>query len=711
MSRVSDLLARVAESNPELAKALEAEVNTLASRREFGLNFERHIPEEIRLPGRVAHRGDKVVFVAPRENPDEEVDGRTWLVIRITKKAKRSVADLVELSSLDEQPATAERAVDDLAVIAEFRDPIYPGLRSTGKVERAGEKPWHTVINGENYHVLEMLGFAYEGAVDCIYIDPPYNTRDKDWKYNNDYVDSDDAYRHSKWLAMMERRLKLAKRLLNPMNSVLIVTIDEKEYLRLGLLLEQVFPASDIQMITTVINPKGSARSGRFSRVDEYVFFVMVGASRVRPWTSDMLRPVTAATRQVRWAGLMRQGEGSRRERIPSMYFPIYIDAESGEFHSAGEPPPLGVTPSEVEGPARTVVLWPVDKSGRDMMWRLNPASVREYVTEGYLKFGRRDPETGVRPVLYLQQGILDAIESGEVEVVGRDSEGAVVLEFADRLGTRKPTTTWNMTSHSASEHGSTILKAFIPGRRFPYPKSLYAVEDALRFFVADKPDAVILDFFAGSGTTTHAVMRLNRQDGGQRQSICVTNNEVSDAEARDLSAKGHRAGDPEWEALGICEHITKPRITAAVTGETPDGRPVAGNYKFTDEFPYAAGLDENVEFFDLTYEDPERVRHDLAFKAIDPMLWLRAGAQGSRLVQHGVGRALANRYGVLFDVDAAAEFVEDVRKADGLRVAYIVTDDEKQFQIVAGQLPERVETVRLYEAYLRTFRINLGEE
>src|SRR3712207_3529014 len=121
--------------------------------------------------------------------------------------------------------------------------------------------------------------FTYQGRVDAIYIDPPYNTRDKDWKYNNDYVDSDDDYRHSKWLAMMERRLNIAKDLLNPVASVLIVTIDEKEYLRLGLLLEQVFENARIQMVSAQINPANSARPGAFARNDEYIYFVMFGSA------------------------------------------------------------------------------------------------------------------------------------------------------------------------------------------------------------------------------------------------------------------------------------------------------------------------------------------------------------------------------------------------------------------------------------------------
>src|SRR6202035_496972 len=105
-------------------------------------------------------------------------------------------------------------AVADLIVVAEFKDYIYPGLVSTEKVGRGDDKPFHTVINGENFHVLEALTFTHRGKIDAIYIDPPYNSGAKDWKYNNDYVEREDLYRHSKWLAMMERRLQVARSLL-----------------------------------------------------------------------------------------------------------------------------------------------------------------------------------------------------------------------------------------------------------------------------------------------------------------------------------------------------------------------------------------------------------------------------------------------------------------------------------------------------------------
>ena len=282
MSRLSNLLRQVETQNPQLAADLKREIEALSGRRAFGLNFERHIPETVELPGRPVRRGDKVRFLPERGEKPSSVDRRLWRITQIRQTDEGRVADLARQQGPEAEYQTASRAVDDLVVVAEFRDPIYPGLVSTGKVERGGDRPFHTVINAENFHALQVLLYTHEGKVDAIYIDPPYNTGARDWKYNNDYVDSDDAYRHSKWLAMMERRLKLATRLLNPEGSVLIVTIDEKEYLRLGLLLEQLFPTARIQMVSTNVNPAAASRAGAFGRSDEYIFFVMLGVAPAR---------------------------------------------------------------------------------------------------------------------------------------------------------------------------------------------------------------------------------------------------------------------------------------------------------------------------------------------------------------------------------------------------------------------------------------------
>lgn len=221
------------------------------------------------------------------------------------------------------------------------------------------------------------------------------------------------------------------------------------------------------------------------------------------------------------------------------------------------------------------------------------------------------------------------------------------------------------------------------------------------------------MDFFAGSGTTAHAVMRLNRQDGGLRQSISVTNNEVSDAEARDLRSKGHQPGDPEWEALGIFEHITRPRIMAAVTGVRPDGNQVGGDYKFADEFPMADGFEENVEFFELTYLDAAQIEVHLAFAGIAPLLWLRAGGRGPIIrecVDHA-GRkkpyAWTEQYGVLFNTDRWRSFVSKL--PDTATTVYIVTDSVTEFSHIAGEFAGHLDVVRLYERYATTFAVNGG--
>lgn len=205
--------------------------------------------------------------------------------------------------------------------------------------------------------------------------------------------------------------------------------------------------------------------------------------------------------------------------------------------------------------------------------------------------------------------------------------------------------------------------------------------------------------------------MRLNRQDGGRRQCISVTNNEVAADEHRALREKGLRPGDPEWEQWGICDHITKPRVAAAITGKTPDDQPIQGDYKFTDEFPMAEGFEENAEFFTLTYETPVSVSHHAAFTRIAPLLWLRAGSRGRRIDRlPAEGWAVVVGYGLLIDMDNAAPFYKAIANADGLRIAYIVTDDERRFQAVARHLPAHVEPVRLYESYLTNFSFANGE-
>jgi adenine-specific DNA-methyltransferase len=723
VSRLTDLLAQTKVKDAQLGADLEREFRALSSRLSFGLNFERHRPEAVELPVRPIRKGDKVRVLPPRGST-KKGDHRLWLVRKIRSGGQGKVADL-ELANVTE-PQSQTVALDDLIVVAEFKGTIFPGLVSTGKVTRGDKKPWHTVISGENYHVLKALTYTHRGRVDAIYIDPPYNTGAKDWKYNNDYVEGDDLYRHSKWLAMMERRLLLAKELLNPSDSVLIVTVDEKEYLRLGLLLEQLFPEARIQMISTMINPKGSARGKEFYRVDEYIFFLTFGSAAVQAFRIPGLCIANTDNSQddeaagddhdrelpnVRWASLLRSGKGAQREDSHLKFYPIYVDSRQLKIIGCGEVLPLEASPKLVSADPNIRVCWPMRQDGSEGRWQLKVESFRKLLDEGHVKIG----SFGKNKVTfyYLMDGQRKKLLTGELVVTGHDEYGGIMVGYANaRSISGRPKTQWAATSHSATDHGTSILRKLIPGRSFPYPKSLYAVEDALRFFIGKNINAVVLDFFAGSGTTAHAIMRLNHQDAGQRQCISVTNNEVAADEHKELREQHLRPGDPDWEKCGICDYITKPRVAAAITGKTPDGKPIEGDYKFTDEFPMADGFEENAEFFTLTYETPVAVNHNRAFERIAPLLWLRAGSTGRRIDKLPLaGWDVADSYGILVELDKATYFLRAVSGSEGLRIAYIVTDDERRFQALAQRLPQGVDAVRLYESYLTNFAFANGDD
>ena len=298
----------------------------------------------------------------------------------------------------------------------------------------------------------------------------------------------------------------------------------------------------------------------------------------------------------------------TRDKGRPNQFYPIHIDpiGESGPFVARiGEPIPREVDLHSIPDEPGLVTLWPVNPGGIEMTWGMVPQTLQRTIDGGFARVGEGHAANAPYVIAYVTTDAQDRVATGEYLVTGVRSDGSKIVTIPGGRAS-KPTTVWRETSHDAGAHGTGLLRSLIPGRRFPFPKSLYAVEDTVRFFVKNKPDAVVLDFFAGSGTTAHAVMRLNRQDRGRRQSIMVTNNEVSVDEAKELRNRGLRPGDPEWEEQGIFEHITRPRMTAAITGKTPEGEPIAGDYKFTDEFPMADGFEENVAFLELRYLDAD---------------------------------------------------------------------------------------------------------
>lgn len=273
MAVLDELVSQI--ENPELRARIKGEVEKMAKQKKFGLVFEEHLPECTPLWDIPVKKGCKVALKAGQVSD-------FYTVLKIENG--------VALCINKDKSATAEFAVDELVTVAEFGEPIYPYLKPIDSVCNAPDSDlWHTLIEADNYHALHLLKYLYAGKVDCIYIDPPYNTGARDWKYNNDYVDGADQYRHSKWLSMMQKRLKLAKDLLNPKDSVLIVTIDEKEYLHLGCLLEEMFPEANIQMVTIVTNPFGQERNHQLARVEEYAYFLFFGNAAPCSQSDDLL--------------------------------------------------------------------------------------------------------------------------------------------------------------------------------------------------------------------------------------------------------------------------------------------------------------------------------------------------------------------------------------------------------------------------------------
>jgi len=246
VAKIEDLIRQV--SDERLRDELANEVRELKKHKRFGLVFEEHLPEMLRLPKAVIRVGN---VVAHRNSSGSEV----WRVLEITGK-KAKCRQPLNPTKYD-QEVLKDFPLDELVLVVHFGEPIYPVLTPIDRVERGGpDKPWHILINADNYHALQLLLYSHERKIDLIYIDPPYNTGARDWKYNNDYVDRSDIWRHSKWLSMMKKRLLLAKRLLKP-DGVLVIAIDDNEARHLGTLLDELLPEFDATAITVVHNPRG----------------------------------------------------------------------------------------------------------------------------------------------------------------------------------------------------------------------------------------------------------------------------------------------------------------------------------------------------------------------------------------------------------------------------------------------------------------------
>ena len=370
--------------------------------------------------------------------------------------------------------------------------------------------PVNILIEGDNYHALSVLNFTHQGKIDFIYIDPPYNTGARDWKYNNDYVDDSDSFRHSKWLSFMDKRLRLAKNLLKD-DGVICVTIDDYELPRLWMNMEEIF-GHDNHLGTLVIrnNPKGRMTKRKLSLVHEYaLFFGKTSESFVRklPVAPEDKTHNYQKDDDGNWylqVNLRKQGVDSsavnKAGKLSDRYYPIYFDPKTGQVSSIKKLP-VEILPIDPTGQKR---IWRRSKDVIDQMCKTGDLWVKKQATNGY----------------------------------------QVYYKFRGGLEGQTPQSIWYDAEFSASEYGTSTLDKILGKREmFQYPKSPFAVMKSILSGTNDK-DATILDFFAGSGTTGQAVLELNKQDGGGRRFILCTNNENN-----------------------ICDEVCYPRVKKVISG------------------------------------------------------------------------------------------------------------------------------------------------
>lgn len=696
MALLQDLIKQIDDET--LRQRIMTEVSKLSRQKKFGLIFEEHLPECTPLYGVKIKKGSKV---ARKTGQVSDI----YIV--------RSIEGAKAICEHKTDHAEAEFALDDLVAIAEFGEPIYPCLKPVATVCNAPDSDlWHTLIEADNYHALQLLEYLYAGKVDCIYIDPPYNTGARDWKYNNDYVDGNDQYRHSKWLSFMEKRLKLAKKLLNPKDSVLIVTIDEREYLHLGCLLEEIFAGTHIQMISDLVNRVVVAKDNEFGRSCEYIFIVYLGESSPAKLSleKDWNHIENSTKDGIHWANLSRTGTNSRRQDRPGMFYPIFVTKDGSKIIGLGDPIPLGQDKLSVAVPNECIAIWPIHKNGEEGRWMQGKDSLAKLIQKGFVRLGKFT-STGMA-ISYLNRAQIQKIESGDYTVIGYDESGSVVVDDSTYSATYIPDNLWNIKTHDAARQGTNLLVSILGEKRFSFPKSLYAVHDTIRFFVANKPNALIVDFFAGSGTTLHAVNLLNAEDGGHRRCIMVTNNEVSAEEAKSLTARGCQPGDEEWEKLGIASYVTWPRTVCSIEGHDVNGNPLKGNY-LGSSLPMADGFKANAAYFKLGFLDKASVRVGRQFREMLPALWMKAGCFGPcpTLAGQQIPAYLVlpeNHMAILNDDSCFAKFAGEVGNAPEIETVYLVTDSDADYRSMAKGLNVK-QTWQLYRDYLDNFRINSG--
>jgi len=438
---------------------------------------------------------------------------------------KEQLIDKIKLLEKQRYGLVWEDKPEEIADQCERELPVLTEDK-TKELVKDHSKPTNFIFEGDNYHTLYTLNFTHKRKIDTIYIDPPYNTGNKSWKYNNDYVDTEDRFRHSKWLSFMNKRLRLARRLLKE-TGIIICAIDDYEFAGLKLLLDNIFGEQNrLGTCIVVHNPGGRQDEKFFPTAHEYMLVYAKNKTLANIGTLELSDDKIQQYKQsdelgsYKLRGFRRSGSNSRREDRPNLYYPIYVNEKTSEM--------------SVKKFKGSIELLPIDDDGIERCWRWNAETFEEKKLN-YIELKKVKGNLG----LYVKEREQDNI--GE-----------------------KPKTIWHKPKYAAVSGTSTLKSIFnTTNKIFDYPKSVNLIIDVLQ--ITTNKNSLILDFFAGSGTTGQAVLELNQQDKGNRQFILCTNNENQ-----------------------ICEEVTYPRIKKVIEGYN-DKKGIPANVKYfkTDYVPY----------------------------------------------------------------------------------------------------------------------------
>ncbi len=543
---------------------------------------------------------------------------------------------------------------EDVVLQCEKQFPVLKEIKDR-KIVTDNTSRTNLLIEGDNYHALSVLNYTHKGKIDVIYIDPPYNTGNKSWRYNNDYVEKDDSYKHSKWISFIEKRVRSSKDLLSD-GGILLFTIDDYEIHTSRFILDSVFGEHNrLGTITVVHNPGGRSDDRFIATSHEYMLVYTNNSEKAKinllPFSEEQKDEFKHEDdiSKYKLQSFIRTGSNSKRTDRPNLFYPLFIDINTLEVLT--------------EKRDNSIEIYPTDSSGIERVWRWGKETVEE---KRFTELSAKKSKN--KYIIYCKKRLLNTFGEG-----------------------KKPKTFWDEPKYNASSWGTILLQNILgDSGLFNYPKSLYAVIDSL--LISSKKNSTILDFFAGSGTTGHAVMELNKQDGGNRQYILCTNNENN-----------------------ICEEVTYERLKRVMKG-----------YK-NKKGEKVEGLGGNLEYLKCEYIDKTRHSDNMKMrlmKACTEMLCLKENSfnlekeakDGDTLmyrIYSGIkiddtGNSQKHHVGIYYDLDDS--YLEDMRNdlkgyQDTYKTAYIFSlrnvsdfiDDYRKWKGVnIEEVPQKI--LEIYE-------------